>query len=92
MAIDGSRYLVTKEGGIHVTIGLKTIDPRQTEGCQFGDSECWVEGNKCGSMNCMYCVTCNACKEELDPETQEMSSIPGGVKSSHYFGMCAVSL
>ena len=68
------------------------MDPKQTEGCQFGDQDCWVEGNKCANMDCVYCVTCNGCKEILDPEIKEVLSIPGGVKSSNYIGMCMVSL
>ena len=43
-------------------------------------------------MGCVYCVTCNTCKETLDPEIREAPSKPGGVKSNHYIGMCAVSL
>ena len=52
----------------------------------------WVQGDKCSSMGCVYCVTCNTCKETLDPEVREVPAKPGGVKSSHYIGMCAVSL
>ena len=43
-------------------------------------------------MNSVYCITCNTCKETLDPEVKEIPGIPGGVKSSHYVGMAAVSL
>ena len=89
---DGTKNLVTEEGGKPVTLGLKVSDPRKTEGCQFGDPECWVLGNKCSTMGCTYCVTCDTCKEVLDPEIKEIVSKPGGVKSSNYIGMCAVTL
>ena len=89
---DGTRNLVTEEGGQPVTLGLKVTDPRKTEGCQFGDPECWVKGDKCSTMGCTYCVTCDTCKQVLDPEVKEVLSKPGGVKSSHYIGICAVSL
>ena len=89
---DGTRNLVMEEGGLPLTSGLKVLDPRKTEGCQFGDPECWVQGDKCSSMGCVYCVTCNTCKETLDPEVREAPSNAGGVKSNHYIGMCAVSL
>ena len=56
---DGSKRLVMEEGGVPLTLGLKKTDPRPTEGCQFGDSNCWVEGNKCSTMNSIYCITCN---------------------------------
>ena len=39
-----------------------------------------------------FCVTCDICKELLDPEVKENGSKPGVVKSSHYIGMCAVTL
>ena len=39
---DGSRNIVMEEGGVPLTMGLKRTDPRETEGCQFGDTNCWV--------------------------------------------------
>ena len=61
-------------------------------GCPFGDKNCWVAGNKCATMRSIYCVTCNSCKQVLDPEIKEIPAIPGGVKSAHYIGMSATSL
>ena len=81
-----------EEGGILLTMGLKKTDPRETQGCQFGDDDCWIEGNKCSAMGSIYVVTCNTCKEVLDPEVKEIPDIPGGVKSSHYLGMTWTSL
>ena len=43
-------------------------------------------------MNSIYCITCNACKQVLDPEIKENPAIKGGVKSAHYIGMSATSL
>ena len=43
-------------------------------------------------MGCVYFVTCDTCKEVLDPEVRKMVAKPGGVKSSQYIGMCATSL
>ena len=47
---DGSRNIVMEEGGVPLTMGLKRTDPCETEGCQFGDPDCWVEGKKCSTM------------------------------------------
>ena len=89
---DGSCSIVMEEGGVPLTLGLKKTDPCPTDGCQFGDRECWVEGNKCSSMGSIYCITCNTCKQVLDPEIREVPSISGGIKSAHYIGMSATSL
>ena len=40
----------------------------------------------------MYYITCNTCKETLDPEIKEIPAKPGGIKSDHYIGMSAVTL
>ena len=37
---DGTRNLVMEEGGVPLTSRLKVLDPRKTEGCQFGDPNC----------------------------------------------------
>ena len=63
---DGQKRLVMEEGGIPVTLGLKVSNPIRTEGCQFGDRECLVKKGDCSTMGCIYCITCNKCKEELD--------------------------
>ena len=89
---DGARNLVMEEGGVPLASGLKVLDPRKTEGCQFGDPNCWVEGDRCSSSCCVYYITCNTCKETLDPEIKEMPAKPGGNKSDHNIGMSAVTL
>ena len=81
-----------EEGGVPLTLGLKKSDPCETPGCQFGDKNCWVAGSKCATMGSVYCITCNSCKQVLDPEIKEVPAIPGGVKSAHYIGMSATSL
>ena len=89
---DGSVNLVMEEGGVPITMGLKKTDPRETQGCQFGDDNCWIQGNKCSAIGSIYVVTFNSCKEVLDPEIKEIPEVPGGVKSSHYLGMTWTSL
>ena len=90
---NGERRLVTEEGGIPVTMGLKAADPFRTEeDCRYGDPECWVKGGKCGEMGCLYYVSCLTCKQDLSPEVREVPAKPGGIKHSHYIGMTATSL
>ena len=89
----GERRLVTEEGGVPVTMGLKSADPfKNQDECKYGDPECWVKDGKCGEMGCLYYVSCLKCKQDLDPEIKEVPAKPGGIKHSHYIGMTASSL
>ena len=52
----------------------------------------WIQNGKCTEMNCTYCIICESCKEELDPETNIDPGIPGGIPVSNYIGMTSTSL
>ena len=43
-------------------------------------------------MSCIYCIICNTCNEEIDPQIRQQIQDPGGIKASHYIGMTATSL
>ena len=91
-ASNGDRRLVTEEGGVPVTLGLKVIDTHKKQGCQYNDKDCWVEDGKCSEMGALYCITCKTCNQNIDPSTNEKHSHPGGVKAPNYIGMTASSL
>ena len=43
---------------------------------QFGDPECWVTEGKCGKMSCIYCIICNTCYEQIDPNVRQQMHEP----------------
>ena len=89
---NGESRLVTEEGGVPVTLGLKVTDPHKVEGCQYGDQDCWVEGSKCSEMNALYVITCKTCEALVENTERDNPKEPGGVKTPNYIGMTAGSL
>ena len=89
---NGDTTLVTEEGGIPVTMGLKATDPYKKEVCQYGDNECWIEKGKCSEMGALYVITCVTCNNDIDTTERDNPRLPGGVQTPNYIGMTATSL
>ena len=87
------RTLVTEDGGKPAIMSLRRTDPFMKEECRFGDETCMVEkGKDCGKMGVIYEVTCNACREPIDPQSQvKESRKPGGQPRPNYVGMTRTS-
>ena len=89
---NGDTRLVTEEGGIPVTMGLKATDPYRKEVCQYGDNECWIEKGKCSEMGALYVITCVTCNDAIDTTERDNPRLPGDVQTPNYIGMTVSSL
>ena len=74
-------------------MSLRRTDPFLKDQCRYGDNTCIVEkGKDRGKRGIIYEVTCNACREPIDPQNQvKESRKPGGQPRPNYVGMTRTS-
>ena len=90
------KTLVVEEGGQPIWASLKQNDPFHHGGCKFGDNECIVQqGSDCMATGTLYEITCDSCKEPVDPANtieSHKSRYPGGQPRYNYVGSSITSL
>ena len=83
------RILVTEDGGLPVTAGLRKTDPFRRPSCRFNDPSCIVESTKdCAKTGILYEITCVTCNQGV---TDNFSRSPGACKTPNYVGMTRTS-
>ena len=74
---------------------LRRSDQLYTGECRYGDQECLVKnGTDCGATGCLYEITCESCREPLDPDqaTGKETKAPGVQSMLNYVGMSMTSM
>ena len=88
------RIKVVEEGGSPAIVTVRKADPFRSEQCRYRDPKCIVEVNRdCALQGCIYEITCNACKEPINDQTNTRETRdPGGQNRQHYIGMTMSSV
>ena len=87
--------MVLEDGGIPITMGLKSRDPFRTQECTFSDVNCMVDTTTdCSQQDKVYIITCNGCMQDITtpPMTGLKPTEPGGEARYNYVGMTGTSM
>ena len=89
------RTLITEDGGRPAISSIREKDPFFGGGCRFQDDTCPVEsGRDCATQGVLYEITCNACRDPVDPGRSNIKETrkPGGQGQYNYLGMTRCSI
>ena len=87
---NNGRILVTEDGGLPVTAGLRKTDPFKRLECRFKDPSCIVEKHKdCAKTGVIYEITCVSCNQSI--QDTNTSRYPGHCLAPNYVGMTRTS-